>query len=186
MAEGGRELGQVTVDVDVLPLPAPQRLDGKAGAKVVQAWPMAVGWPPSADLACELQASGPYRPWGQTEALFGDEHAGAFRDRIDMVTPVSVATECLLCGRRERQASRRAKRGVAQGEQTVLEIDRIPVEGQQCTDAHARGHQQSEHGARGAGTQPSGCGEAAGGCNELRDLGFAVERRGVALRTRGP
>ena len=51
MAEGGRELGQVTVDVDVLPIPAYQCLDGKAVATVVQAWPMAVGWPPSADLA---------------------------------------------------------------------------------------------------------------------------------------
>jgi hypothetical protein len=35
MPEGGRECGHVTVDLDVLPIPAPQRLDGKAVAKIV-------------------------------------------------------------------------------------------------------------------------------------------------------
>jgi hypothetical protein len=56
----------------------------------------------------------------------------------------------------ERQASRLAKRGVANGEQTVLEIDLIPVESQQCTDAHARDRKQSEQSDIGTGTQPSG------------------------------
>jgi hypothetical protein len=73
-----------------------------------------------------------------------------------MVTPVSIATECLLGGRMERQASRLAKLGVANGEQTVLEIDLIPVESQQFTDAHARDRKQSEQSDIGTGTQPSG------------------------------
>ena len=51
MAEVGRELGEVTIDIDILLIPAHQRLDGKAVAKIVQAGPMPVAWAPQADLA---------------------------------------------------------------------------------------------------------------------------------------
>jgi hypothetical protein len=51
MPEVGREFGQVTVDIDVLPRPAHQRLDGKAVAKIVSAGPMALVWSPQANLS---------------------------------------------------------------------------------------------------------------------------------------
>jgi hypothetical protein len=38
----------VTVDLDGLPRPAHQRLDGNAGANSVSAGPMALGWSPQA------------------------------------------------------------------------------------------------------------------------------------------
>jgi hypothetical protein len=51
MTEVGRELGQVTLNIDVFLISAHQRLDGKAVAKIMQAWTMTVTRPPQADLA---------------------------------------------------------------------------------------------------------------------------------------
>ena len=51
MTEIGRELGQVTFDIDVLLIPAHQRLHGEAVAKIVETWTMTIARSTLADLA---------------------------------------------------------------------------------------------------------------------------------------
>ena len=136
-------------------------------------------WPPSADLASELQGARPAP--GANGGPFRGSTPGAFRDRIDMATPVSVATSP-VCGLEGLAASRRAERGAAQG-QDLLEIDRIPVEGHSAlirmpvATSKATWCQRSRHAAQSLGRRPR--------CMSCH-LGCAVERRGSALRTRGP
>jgi len=51
-------------DIDILLVPAHQRLHGEAVAKIVHAWPMAVVRAPQADLARELHKRGSDRAGG--------------------------------------------------------------------------------------------------------------------------
>jgi phage-related protein len=51
MSEVGRELREVTFDIDVLPVPAQQHLDGESVAKIMEPRPVAVGGAAQADLA---------------------------------------------------------------------------------------------------------------------------------------
>jgi hypothetical protein len=42
MTEVGRELVQMPFDIDILLVPAHQRLHGEAVAKIVETWPMTI------------------------------------------------------------------------------------------------------------------------------------------------
>jgi hypothetical protein len=42
MTEVSRELGQVSFDIDSVAIPAHERTDGHAMAKIMQSWPSAV------------------------------------------------------------------------------------------------------------------------------------------------
>jgi len=84
MTEVSRELVQMTFDIDILLVPAHQRLHGEAVAKIVQAGPMAVARAPQADRARELHKRGSDRASGQSPPVLGDKKTGAFRDGIDV------------------------------------------------------------------------------------------------------
>src|SRR2546427_12932337 len=98
MTEVRRELVQMTFDIDILLVPAHQRLNGEAVAKIVHAGPIAVAWAPHADLARELHKRGSDRASGQAPPGLGDKKTGAFRDGIIVVAPLDRLTECLSAG----------------------------------------------------------------------------------------
>jgi hypothetical protein len=183
MPEVSRELVQMTFDIDILLVPAHQRLNGEAVAKIVQAWPMAVVRAPQADLARELHKRGADRASGQSHPVLGDKKTGAFRDGIDVVAPLDILTECLWRGQMQRQTTRCAKLAVADGKQSVVEIAIGMVQPHKFTDTHASDHQQAEQRGVGVGAQPCGGRQATGSLKKLDNLGIAVERRRAPLRT---
>jgi hypothetical protein len=182
MPQGRRERRQVAVDVDACPISAPQRLDGATVAKIVSAWPMAVTWPPQADLAAALDQRGPYRTRGQAGALRRDENARGDREGIPAVAQGGRVPKRLLCGGRQWETAGLAQRGGAHGEEGVWQIDSILVQCHEFADPHARDGEQAEHGDRGAGAQPRDGGEGARSLYEPGDLGRAGEIRRVTLR----
>jgi len=173
MTEVSRELVQMTLDIDILLVPAHQRLNGEAVAKIVHAGPMAVARAPQADLARELHKRGSDRASGQSPPVLRDKKTGAFRDGIDMVAPLDILTECLLRGQMQRQTTRFAKLAVADGQQSVVEIAIVLVQPHKFTDTHASDHQQAEHRGVGVGAQPRGGRQSTGSLNKLNNLGIA-------------
>src|SRR5256885_13716925 len=109
MTEVGRELVQMPFDIDILLVPAHQRLHGEAVAKIVHAWPMAVVRAPQADLARELHKRGSDRAGGQPHPGLRNEKARAFPDGINVVAPPYILTECLLRGQMKRPGKRGAQ-----------------------------------------------------------------------------
>ena len=83
----------------------------------------------------------------------------------------------------KRQTTRFATLAVANGKQSVFEIDIVVVQPHEFTDAHAGDHEQTEHRSVGVGAQPRGGGQTAGGLKQLSNLGIAVEIRRLTLRT---
>lgn len=73
MTEVSRKLRQMLLHIDPFPVPAQQRLDRKAAAKIVQPRAMTIRYSPQANLSRELDEGGPYGTGGQTRALLGDE-----------------------------------------------------------------------------------------------------------------
>jgi len=72
----------MALDVRSVPVPAQQHADGKAVAKIMQPWSVAVGRTPQAGLARERHEGGPDTPVGQSGTLFGNQEAGRPGNRI--------------------------------------------------------------------------------------------------------
>src|SRR5262249_26886227 len=119
---------------------------------------MTVARPPQANLTRESHKRGPDRAGGQTHPVLGDEKAGAFRDGIDAIARLDIPTERLLGSQMQWQTTRLAKFAVADGEESVFEIDIVIVQPHEFTDAHAGDHEQAEDRRVRVGAKPRGRG----------------------------